>query len=430
MAFHLADRISLDSSLELAVSGLAPGGVVTVSAALLAPDGVRWRSGAEFAANAGGTVDVGADAPVAGSYQGADANGLLWSMSPDSLGAAEASALLAGLTPLEVEISCVADGQQIGSGTLTVERAAAGTGMREVREHGLHGSLYVPPHSGARRHRPVLVLGGSGGDANQPVAAFLAAHGYLALALRYFAAPGLPAELVDIDLEYFARALRWLAGQPEAGPGTAVVGRSRGGELALLLGLHFGVDTVVAFVPSGIVHSGIRRGADGWLSDVPAWRLGGRAVPYLSHAGRQLERRDGAIVCTPTYLRALEDWSKVLAASMPLEDCRSEVLLISGSDDAVWPSAVFAELAMSRLRRRPGGARHRHLTLAGAGHRFLPPVLPATVSTVVHAQAGERLALGGTPAGNAAAGRVAYEAMLRTLSRAPCETMDDEEQPT
>jgi acetyl esterase/lipase len=427
MTFDLADRISLDSSLELAVSGLQPGSLVTLRARLLAPDGLRWTSSAQFAASAAGLVDVASDAPVAGSYAGTDANGLLWSLTPDLPSDAEQSALLSGVTPLRVEIGCAADGRELGAGTVTIERSAPGTQVRDVRGHGLNGTLYIPAGNG--QHRPVLVLGGSGGDANEPVAAFLAAHGFLALALRYFAASGLPDELVDIELEYFGRALAWLAAQPEAEPGsTAVVGRSRGGELALLLGLHLGVDTVVAFVPSGIVHSGIRKGGAGWLSDVPAWRLGGRPLPYLPHAGQQLEWRDGAIVCTPTYLSSLEDWAAVLAATIPLEDCRAEVLLISGTADAVWPSALFGELAMSRLRRRPAGAVHRHLALAGAGHRFLPPVLPSTVSTVRHAQAGERLALGGTPEGNARGGRRAYTAMLAALGGAMQEIMETEEE--
>ena len=414
MTVALSGRVPIGESLSLTLDGLAPGGLVTITGTLAGPDGLRWRSSADFTADSSGTVDVASAAPAAGSYQGADANGLLWSLVPDQPQAAESSAVLSGLTALDIEISCQAGGRQVACGQVRVERTGPGTSLRAVREDGLVGELQLPAGSGP--FPPVLVVGGSGGDANEGVAAFLAAHGYLALALQYFAAPGLPAELIDIDLEYFGRALRWLARQPEAAPGRlGVVGRSRGGELALLLGLHLGVETVIAFVPSGIVHSGIRPGPDGWLSDAPAWRFDGRALPYLSHAGGKLEWLDGAIWCTPTYLRALADWSSVQAATMALEECSSDVLLISGTDDAVWPSALFGELALSRLRRRGHAARHRHLALPGAGHRFLPSALPATVTTVRHAQAGERLVLGGTPAGNARAGQLAYAAMLAAL---------------
>jgi dienelactone hydrolase len=409
-----AGQLTLDDDLDLTVSGVRPGSVVSVTASLKAPDGLRWSSGADFAADGAGEVRVAATAPLLGSYRGADPNGLLWSLAPQRLADAEASDLLAGLEPLDIELTCTSDGAGPSQTVaVTVGRMTQGTTWQAVRRPEFAGTLYTPPGHGP--FRPVLVVGGSGGDANEPLAAYLAGHGYLALALPYFAAPGLPDELVDIELEYFDRALRWLGALPTAVPGpVAVVGRSRGGELALLLGLHFGADPVVAFVPSAVVHAGIRRGAEGWLSDVPAWRLGGRALPYLAHAGGTLEWRDGAIVCTPTYLRDLGDWQRVLAATMPLQECRSRVLLISGTSDDVWPSALFGELAASRLRSRPGG-RHEHLMVPGAGHRFLPPVLPAPVATARHTQAAERLALGGTPAANARGGRLAYAAMLRTL---------------
>jgi len=421
MIIDVAERLTLDGDLDLTIGGLRPGNVVTVAAALRAPDGLRWSSGADFAADEAGTVRVAVAAPLRGSYRGADANGLLWSLAPERQAEAEASHLLGGLEPLDIELTCGPVGTQpTRTATVTIERIAQVTVRRAIQQPEFAGTLFTPPGDGP--FRPVLVVGGSGGDANEPLAAYLAGHGCLALALPYFAAPGLPDELVDIELEYFGRALRWLGAQPSAAPGpVAVAGRSRGGELALLLGLHFGADPVIAFVPSGVVHAGIRRGADGWLSDVPAWRVDGRAITYLAHDGGTLEWRDGAIVCTPTYLRHLHDWQRVRAATMPLQECRSRVLLISGTNDEVWPSALFGELAASSLRSRAGGARQEHVVLPGAGHRFLPPVLPASVTTVRHAQAGERLALGGTPSANARSGRAAYAAMLRTLSSGSAE---------
>lgn len=100
---------------------------------------------------------------------------------------------------------------------------------------------------------------------------------------------------------------------------------------------------------------------------------------------------------------------------MPLEDSPSAVLLISGADDQVWPSALYSELAMARLRRRDGG-RQRHVMLPGAGHHFRAPVLPSTLTVVRHAQAQDRIELGGTAAANAAAGAVAYREMLDALA--------------
>jgi BAAT / Acyl-CoA thioester hydrolase C terminal/Acyl-CoA thioester hydrolase/BAAT N-terminal region len=423
MRLGVTERLPVDGELDLTVSGVRPGTAVTVTATMRDPGGLRWRSEAEYTSGSDGTVAVARTAPGRGSYSGADGNGLLWSLRPEAEGA-EAAWPPTGLEPLQVEFHAAAGRAAAATAQVTVQREAPGTSRRTVTDAGLRGTLFVP--AGPGPFPPALVLGGSAGDANERTAAILAAHGHLALALFYFAAPGLPRELVDIELEYFGRALDWLRRQPEAAAGrTAVVGRSRGGEVALLLGLHLGVDIVVAIAASGIVNSGLRKGPDGWLSDAPSWRVGGRPLPYLSHARDLPAERDGVVSSTPAYLAALADWDAARAATMPLQDCRSAVLMISGTDDQIWPSALLSELALGRLRRRRDG-RQRHLQLPGAGHLFLPPTLPATVLTLRYPQARQRLALGGTAAANARAGRLAHAAMLRALDGC-IEDRDEEE---
>ena len=411
-------RIGLDGSLDAAVSGAAPGDLVTVTATLDTPEGIRWRSAADFVADEAGAVSLRSATALAGSYEGVDANGLLWSLRPDDRPRAEATKL--GLEPLHVVLEATSKGRPLGEAEVVVEQVGPGVTQVPVREDGLFGELFVPAGEGP--FRPVLVLGGSEGDVNPRVAAFLATHGYLALALAYFASPGLPPELVDIEIEYFERALGFLRARPEAAGPPAVVGRSRGGELSLLLGLYLGIDTVVAYVPSPIVHSGIKSTGETWLSDVPSWRYGGRPVPYLAHSDGKLYVEDGVILCTPTYLDCMDDWDAVEAAMLALEDSPSKVLLLSGARDMVWPSALYSEIALARLRRRRGG-RQRHVMCAGAGHVFVPPVLPATLTIVRHEQVDERLDLGGAPRANAAAGARANHEMLRALAG----DMDEEE---
>ena len=84
--------------------------------------------------------------------------------------------------------------------------AAAGRSGRPVRDDGR-----------ASPRPAVLVLGGSeGGLSRNPTAELLASHGYDTLQLAYFGERGLPAELERIPLEYFVRALHWLAARPGA----------------------------------------------------------------------------------------------------------------------------------------------------------------------------------------------------------------------
>jgi dienelactone hydrolase len=86
----------------------------------------------------------------------------------------------------------------------------------------------------------VLVVGGSEGGLLPGKAAWLASRGYAALALAYFRYDDLPPLLEGIPLEYFGSALGWMMQRPEIlADRIAVVGTSRGGELALQLGSMF-----------------------------------------------------------------------------------------------------------------------------------------------------------------------------------------------
>ena len=55
-----------------------------------------------------------------------------------------------------------------------------------------------------------MVLNGSGGGINEPRAALYASHGFAALALGYFKAPGLSDYISNTRLELFEAALQWM----------------------------------------------------------------------------------------------------------------------------------------------------------------------------------------------------------------------------
>jgi dienelactone hydrolase len=116
------------------------------------------------------------------------------------------------------------------------------------------------------------------------------------------------------------------------------------------------------------------------------------------------------------FLRGLKDRAAVEAAAIAVEKIRGPVLLLSGEDDGLWPSPVLAELAVARLAAH--GRRATHRCYPGAGHMFGPVGLPATVNTVVHPLRGRPLALGGTPAGNAAAAADSWPRVVQFLRAA------------
>ena len=193
---------------------------------------MKAQAFAEFIADGAGSVDVAAHAPYAGDYEGVDAAGLLWSARfDDGADLISMLAALATVAPLAYSVAVESAGTEISRTVFTRRLITDDVRRTEVHDGRVRGTLFV--RKGARAAPPVIVLGGSDGGNNFTfVAALLAAHGFAALSLGYFAYQDLPADLVELPLEYFAGAIPWLRNRPEvAGACVGVLGMSRGGEL-------------------------------------------------------------------------------------------------------------------------------------------------------------------------------------------------------
>jgi dienelactone hydrolase len=244
-----------------------------------------------------------------------------------------------------VRLDLIQGGRSVAHTTIARRWAARGVRKTDVSD-GLYGVEFDPPGSG--RRAAALVIGGSdGGLTTAGEAALLASHGYPTMALAYFRAPGLPRTLKDIPLEYFARALRRLDARRDVDPRhVAVVGVSRGGEAALLIGATYPrlVHGVVALVPSNVVNPAL----DGRSA---TWTLRGRPVPQI----RVEDFGDPDPVRTPE-------------AVIRVERIAGPVLTASGGVDALWPSYDYAEAVHRRLDARDFAYPHPDLRFENAGH--------------------------------------------------------------
>ena len=231
----------------------------------------------------------------------------------------------------------------------------------------------------------VIFLGGSeGGKAwsDTPEALGMLTElvdaGFTALSLAYFGVESLPKSLASIPLEYFEDAFAWLAEQPEVIPHRyALVGGSKGGELALLLGSRYPqVQAVTAFVPASVVFQGLSRKAES------SWSHAGRGLPFvgfslLASLAALQGMKTGAFL--RTYTLALRNKKQAARAAIPVEKINGPVLLISGSNDEMWPSSRMCEQMEERLNAAGFVFSHTHLLLE-TGHnvtadpRFWPGV--------------------------------------------------------
>ncbi|WP_078875478.1 acyl-CoA thioesterase/BAAT N-terminal domain-containing protein [Streptomyces sp. NRRL F-5053] len=354
-----------DEPLALRVTGLPAHTTVRLDARTRDRNGRPWTARQDARTDAHGTVRL----------DGAAGGRLLSDMTPDdphTLKRAKAGRTVS-FHPLppgrersyEVRLGVTArsgahKGDRLASRTIARQWLPRGATHRKltVGHDGLAGDLYLPPRDGGKSgggesgesspsggksgsaagKAPVLVFGGSeGGNAGTYTAALLAAHGHPAMSLCYFRCgpdSGRPDAIDGIDLDYFTRAARLLAKQPGADPRKlAVMGNSRGSEIAQLLGQRrpSAVRDVIAYAPSSKVIGPYPTGTHAWSDH-------GRPVP---------------------------------TGTIPLNRVRGEVFTVAGGNDRMWGSADSASSMASR------GAQRRVYPDAGHHVNWFPYGQPA-----------------------------------------------------
>jgi methyltransferase (TIGR00027 family) len=264
-----------------------------------------------------------------------------------------------------------------------------------VREDGVVGSFACPP--GAGPFPAVLALGGSDGGLPEYFSDLLLPEGIACLALGYFGMDGLGTSLTDVPLERIEQGLRWLARQPRAkgnGGRVAVIGASRGAELALLVAARYPdlVGPVVAYTPSHVVWPGID------YTSVPnqppaSWTHQGRPLPHMEYVhGVMPTVSTRGLSMVAIGDKALDDGRVTARAAIPIERASGPLLLISGGDDQIWPAARMSRLAVERMRAHGRENDIVHLHYPEAGHGLFPYRPPSGTSGGMPL----RLDLGGT----------------------------------
>lgn len=415
----------VDQPRDIRLGGFLPNEAITLESRLAPVDGSSWRGRAVFRADGEGEIALDSARPLSGDWIEADATAPVWAMAQER--APLRPDLGASLDPWTVELSAIGGTSgSVAEASFSLRFLSPGVNRREIRDRGLVGTLFTPPAPGP--HPAILVLTGSGGGLDERRAALLAGHGYAALALGYFKAPGRPDHISDMPLEYFEAALTWLKELTSPRSFVAVSGVSRGGELSLLLGATFPdlVQAVATYVPSAVINGTLRAGRPGQTPDSTAWTLGGSALPNVWRGNPQADwsafenpPRPGApIRQEPAFHSVLRNPDFVAAARIPVERIRGPVLLISGTDDGFWPSTLYSRMIEKDLTE----ARHpwpvEHVVGEGAGHAIGIPQVPATEIAKIHPVAGVRIDGGGTAAANARASAEAWKRLLAFLDQA------------
>jgi dienelactone hydrolase len=375
-----------DQPFHATLTGLRAHDKAVITAHAVDYAGKGWTSTAIFTADAVGRIDLATQAPGPGStYTGTDAMGLAWSMGPDG-GDAGTSAFWTvppdRAAAFTITVTASVHGHLVAQANLTRRWLAAGVTFKRLRpaDSKIWGELFTPP-PGTPRHPAVLVFDGSeGGESQDLAAALLASHGYPALSLAYFHEPGLPTDLADVPLEYFATAAHILGAAPGTDPmHILAMGYSRGTEAALLLAQD--MPTVfhgaVLYAPGDTV-------GDAFPAGDAAWTLGGNPIK----AGGQI----------------------------PVDHIDGPVLTVAGGADGLWDSSSYAHVINNELSQAARPYQHQVLEYPDAGHLVGTfPYMPAGTN-LMHPIMGDVMRMGGTRAADNAAQADSWPKVLALLA--------------
>jgi len=231
-----------------------------------------------------------------------------------------------------------------------------------VREKGLVAQFYYPACGGPPWPAIVLLGGAQGGlvTAKNRIEP-LVASGYCVLRVAYFKAEGLPGELISVPLEFYDAAKAWLAGDPRVvRGGLALLGSSKGGELALLLASRDPyIRCVVGIVPASHVFQGIAARPHSNSS----WSSQGKDLPFVPYQlGSALFRAVATGEFRDVYRDALTGAGPgAQAARIPVEKINGAVLLLSGARDEIWPSTEMCDGIIRTLRQEQFPHPFRHV---------------------------------------------------------------------
>ena len=424
-----SSTVLLDEPVEISVLNLTAHEQIEIEVLCKDKSNKVWVSRATFQADDSGMVNVAMQAPLSGSYSGMDAIGLFWSMECTNK---EFPYFVWNEQELQTHISVYSQDKLRTQITIHRLLALPEIEKRDVREHGLVGTFFYP--KSMKKGPGVIVIPASVGGIPETLAKLLASRGYAVLALGFFGLDGLPANLENIPLEYFQKAMQWFKEQPQVDPNNvAILGQSKGAELALLWAatLPDEMNAVIAYVPSSFVYGGSPN-----LNQVN-WTYKSLPIPFMPHITDDLAtpHHEEVINATeqgtiPFHANTFEDPfdfasiyrlgitqfpENVEGATIPVENITCPILMLSGQDDKIWPSTLYGNRIMDRLDAKKSQIKRQHLHFSEAGHGFLYPYGPSTSQPFYFPGEDFWYTLGGTAKGDGRAAKESWQAVLSFL---------------
>ena len=186
--------------------------------------------------------------------------------------------------------------------------------------------------------------------------------GYAFLAIGYFNAKNTPQLLEKIALEDVHNTIvKATENKQVDAERIAIVGGSRGGDLALLVASYYDdIDCVVGIVPSHAVFPGNTNHftTSSWTYnnvELPFVPVNEAAVPFLM-------KRD----LRGTFTAMLQDTVAEQNALIKVEKIKAPILLISATEDEIAPTTIMCTKMMNRLKQHNFQYYTEHVAIVGS----------------------------------------------------------------
>lgn len=373
------ETINAGEPVEIRLTGLPPETDVEIEARRVLKSYYRrgmprlaYRSAATFRSDADGVIDLARTPAQSGSYEGTDAAGLFWSMTPVS----DESVSPDDTVLLEAFI----DQRSVASSSFEMPFERASFRVEEMP--GLPGSYFAAAEG--QSDSPVIILvdgADSLGDSREVVMPQLVAQGYSVLHFATFelvygpgkpTVEGLPGQYVDIPIDRLQEARDWLAAQPGVDEDRiGLYGYSRNAAFVLLAATYFDwVKAVAAIAPSDVVYEGWGPGVELGTTSSYSWM--GEPLAYVPYADNYFEetaklaRGQKARLRTPMDEGRWANLDRIAPARIRVERYTGPLLVAGGERDDVWAAGKAAQSIAER--RAEHGLETELLVFPFAGH--------------------------------------------------------------
>lgn len=223
-------------------------------------------------------------------------------------------------------------------------------------------------YTGTGNNQPLIVgLGGSEGgnawtlDYWKKTRETFIEKGYAFLAIGYFGCKGTPKILDKIAIDEVYKAIAEAKKNKKINQTKiALIGGSRGADLALLLGSYYpDITCVIGMSASHAVFPGHTQ-----TFNSSCWTYAGIELPFIpitEDAVPFLMKRD----LRGTFEAMMKDSIAEQNALIKVENIKGDVLLLSATKDEIIPAVAMGEKMMARLKANHSTYKYEHIIIGG-----------------------------------------------------------------